>query len=75
VFALISLGYYIYYKLVNKDPNVGFQDFIIDRTSGKKQNDTKEKAQPKDILQSFVTQKEEKNTQFDTKSISEPPEV
>jgi len=36
-FGLIILLYYIYYLLVNKDKNIWFQDFIIEKTSGAKQ--------------------------------------
>ena len=34
-FLGIVLLFYIYYIISNKDPNIGFHDFIIDKTSWK----------------------------------------
>gem|GEM_PF-6410140 len=44
IFILVMIGlvllYFIYFKLVNKDKERGFQDFIIDKTSMKKEKET-----------------------------------
>ena len=57
VFILISLVYYIYYRLVNKNPNIWFQDFIIEKTSWRKSKQEKpiiaEDEDIKDILWSM----------------------
>ena len=42
-FWLIVLIYFIYYIIVNKDKNIWFQDFIIEKTSGVKKTKTEVK--------------------------------
>lgn len=53
-FIWIALLYYVYYLLVNKDKNIWFQDFIIDKTSWGKKDSSEDKLIPvddfKDIL-------------------------
>ena len=51
--------YYLYYKLVNRDKNIWFQDFIIDKTSGVKKVKPKVYVEPSlDILWDFEKEKE-----------------
>jgi hypothetical protein len=42
IFIFIVFLYYLYYKLTNKDPNIWFQDFIIEKTSNKKSEEKEE---------------------------------
>ncbi|MDD4151215.1 MAG: PKD domain-containing protein, partial [Candidatus Gracilibacteria bacterium] len=65
LFVLIILGFFIYYKMTNKDENLGFQDFIIEKTSGGRSREKQS-----DILSSidesiFSTDKEEKEIKED----------
>lgn len=39
IFFASAVGIFIYFKIVNKDDNLGFQDFIIDKMSGKKSSE------------------------------------
>lgn len=41
LFVLIILWFFIYYKMTNKDENLGFQDFIIEKTSGWRSRENK----------------------------------
>ncbi|MFK7779797.1 MAG: PKD domain-containing protein, partial [Candidatus Gracilibacteria bacterium] len=71
-FIGIVTGYYIYYLLVNKDKHLGFQDFIIEKTSGVKsiENRDNDTGMGVDILNDLNIEKDTKNKEdksFDTK--------
>ncbi|MDA7494796.1 PKD domain-containing protein, partial [Candidatus Gracilibacteria bacterium] len=55
IFAGIFLIFFIIYKVSNKDNNVGFQDFIIEKTSGHKKNIVVQKDDTDDILKDLDT--------------------
>ncbi|MDP2090787.1 MAG: PKD domain-containing protein [Candidatus Gracilibacteria bacterium] len=70
-FGLIIFIFYIYYLIVNKDKNIGFQDFIIDRTSGIK----KSKIESKDDGLSDILNEIQNNEKIDNKTIETKPEI
>ena len=70
IFVWIIVLYWLYYKLTNKDDNIGFQEFIIDRTSSNSKNADLNKTDDKskkedDILETITDQKEEKEKVID----------
>ncbi len=56
-FIWIIFAYWVYYKLINKDDNVWFQDFIIEKTSWKKIQDPEPMDDSLDILSDLSTDK------------------
>jgi len=50
IFIGIFIIFFLFYKITNKDDNVGFQDFIIEKTSGKKRKIVVQKDETEDIL-------------------------
>ncbi|MDD5213581.1 MAG: PKD domain-containing protein [Candidatus Gracilibacteria bacterium] len=68
---LVILAFFIYYKIVNKDPNTAFQDFIIEKTSG-----SKAKVPVSDVLAGidesiFDNVKEEEKEEMEAKQVRE----
>ncbi|MCD5385045.1 PKD domain-containing protein, partial [Candidatus Gracilibacteria bacterium] len=62
IFVLLGfiVLFYIYYKIDNKDPNIGFQDFIIDKTSGEKGTVKKEVTSVEDDIFADLQKESEK---------------
>ena len=50
IFIWAFIIFFLFYKISNKDDNVGFQDFIIEKTSGKKKKIVVQKDETEDIL-------------------------
>lgn len=50
LFAGIFIVFFLIYKVTNKDDNIGFQDFIIEKTSGHKKKIIVQKDDTEDIL-------------------------
>jgi len=57
-FMWIIFAYWIYYKLTNKDDNVWFQDFIIEKTSWKKMKQPEIMDDSLDILSELSSEKD-----------------
>ena len=63
LFALVFIIFFIIYKISNKNDHVGFQDFIIEKTSGHKKKVIVQKDDTEDILKELdadLWKKEEK---------------
>ena len=76
VFMGIIALYYVYYKIANKDDNVGFQDFIIDKTSLKKSEKLTMKVgeDVKDVLSEDILSDAPAKAEIDPLAASPSPE-
>ena len=58
--VLLVVGSFIYFKVFNKDENLGFQDFIIDKMAGKKSVEKPSFIPPVAPIETSIIKKEEK---------------
>jgi hypothetical protein len=73
IFFWIFILFFIFYKISNKDDNVGFQDFIIEKTSGHKKKIVVQKDETEDILKELWDDLWEKKSELNNSQTK--PEV